>query len=291
MLAYKIAEIGFGFNTSVQITESGFYRFFRIAENEFDSLENKHIFDVDGGSAPMPELGRKIFGCSAYSVFECDGGYSKVTDRFDSREFKCICSQSKTVPGGKIFFTEDGANSPKTDAELFRIIDFVSALLMFDAVILHASVVELGGKAFIFSGKSGAGKSTQAELWKEYNGASIKNGDRVILRKTEKGWRAYGLPMSGSSDYCELFELPAAVVIFLEKGSENAVECPADFEKFMLMTSQISCGARKADEADKLIDLVSDVSRSLKIIKYRCTPTPEAAEYLKNYLRESECHE
>ena len=48
------------------------------------------------------------------------------------------------------------------------------------------------GKAIAFSGPSGVGKSTQAEIWKQCFQADILNGDRALLRKADQGWKAYG---------------------------------------------------------------------------------------------------
>ena len=42
---------------------------------------------------------------------------------------------------------------------------FYGRLLRFDGLLLHASAVEVDGKAYLFSGPCGTGKSTHTKLW------------------------------------------------------------------------------------------------------------------------------
>lgn len=66
--------------------------------------------------------------------------------------------------------------------------------LHFEAVLMHASCVFDGEKGRLFSGFSGAGKSTISKLWAEA-GNQIINDDRVIIRREETGYFVYNTPM------------------------------------------------------------------------------------------------
>ena len=60
---------------------------------------------------------------------------------------------------------------------MLRIV-FAQAVLVHDAVSLHASVVTNGGRAFLFMGKSGTGKSTHSKMWLEnVAGTELLNDD------------------------------------------------------------------------------------------------------------------
>lgn len=63
-----------------------------------------------------------------------------------------------------------------------------------DAVMMHASCAYDGFKARIFTGFSGAGKSTISKLWSTA-GNLIINDDRIIVRKRETGYFVYNTPM------------------------------------------------------------------------------------------------
>ena len=63
-----------------------------------------------------------------------------------------------------------------------------------DAVMMHASCAFDGTKARIFTGFSGAGKSTMSKIWNNA-GSLIINDDRLIIRKQEMGYMVYNTPM------------------------------------------------------------------------------------------------
>lgn len=288
MIAYKLAGIGFGFDTDEPIAPTDYYSQFRISGDELDSLKDKHIFTFGGDIDTLPDFGNMIFSSSDHSVYEYGGGYARVLNRFDAQSYKCLCFQSPDKSGGEIYFTGGGGHAKRTDAELFRIIDLSSALLFYDAFILHGSVAELDGQAYIFSGDSGVGKSTQADLWSECNGAQVLNGDRVILRRVGSEWKAFGLPMCGSSGICRVFDLPVRALVFLAHGKENKAYAPGEFNKIMLTVSQVSCGIGKREDSMKLLSLAESAAGSIKILKYACTAEKQAAVWLKEYLDDYE---
>ena len=79
----------------------------------------------------------------------------------------------------------------------FAYIGFEEIMLRYGAMILHSSFIQTRYGGILFSGSSGIGKSTQADLWREYCDAEILNGDRTIIRKKDFVWKAYGSPYAG----------------------------------------------------------------------------------------------
>lgn len=282
MYCYKIGDIGFGFDTQRDIVETNLYGSFRIDEKEFFSLKDKHLFNISEESPAEQNFGDLIFSCSEYSVYKADSGYIKVSNRYDRRKYKCICRQSGQ--GGQISFTENGVDSLRTSAEFFRIIDLVSALLFYDAFIFHSSVIHRGDKCILFSGFSGVGKSTQADLWNKHRNAEILNGDRAVVRCVDGEWYAYGVPMRGSSSFCELFTLPIEAVVFLGKSEYNKVTELTAMEKILGITSQTSCGNRKSEDSEKMLALIGDFINKNKVIKLDCTPDENAVDCLESFL-------
>jgi len=65
---------------------------------------------------------------------------------------------------------------------------------------LHAcGVVDRTGRATLFVGTSGAGKSTLCTFMKKYENLDILSDDRIIVRKREGEWWAYGTPWHGDA--------------------------------------------------------------------------------------------
>lgn len=278
MYCYEIGGVGFGFDTGRELVEIGNYGLFRIDEAGFDSLRDKHFFTFTEDEQKIN--GREIFRTGSFSVYENDSGYVRVSSRFDEFAYKIVFTEKKGESGGVISFTDNGYKNLKTTSELFRVIDTESALLYYDALMFHASFIEYGGKAILFSGAPGAGKSTQADIWHKYKNAEIVNGDRVIIRLTENGWQAYGNPASGSSDICLNRTVPLDTIVFVKQSPENKVNGLTEFDRFMRLTSQISCGIRKQTDTDKLMRLTERLASEVRVAELECTADERAADAL-----------
>lgn len=102
--------------------------------------------------------------------------------------------------------------------------------IAFDAqmFIFHCSLVEYNGQAFLFTGSSGSGKSTRADMWKKQLGAKIINGDKAGLYFENGSLMACGLPVAGSSDIFIKKSLPVKAIVVLKKAKENSTR-KADF--------------------------------------------------------------
>ncbi|MGC9150179.1 MAG: hypothetical protein ACP5F6_00240 [Microbacter sp.] len=66
--------------------------------------------------------------------------------------------------------------------------------LNLEAVLMHASCVFDGQKGRLFSGFSGAGKSTISRIFSK-SGQTVVNDDRILIRKEKGNFIAYNTPM------------------------------------------------------------------------------------------------
>ena len=66
----------------------------------------------------------------------------------------------------------------------------------YNGLMLHASAAALGGRAYLFSGPCGRGKSTHTRLWQQTFGEAVQvfNDDKPALRRLDGRWYAYGTP-------------------------------------------------------------------------------------------------
>jgi hypothetical protein len=172
----------------------------------------------------------------------------------------------------------------------FSICSFHRQLLIRNACVLHASYVDIGGEALLFSGPSGMGKSTQAALWTEYAGAQIINGDRAVLRKSEGRWTAFGYPGCGTSGICRNRTLPLRAIVILSKDPENWIEeIPASY-RIRALVSAIEQYPWDRDEFDMALDIASEIAAQVPVLKLHCTPDKDAVAVLKHYLEGNANH-
>lgn len=99
-------------------------------------------------------------------------------------------------------------------------------LYEYNGILFHSAVIVYKEKAYIFTAKSGTGKTTHIRLWKKLLGDKVKilNGDKPILREKDGQIIAYGTPWQGKENYGCNMQAPLGGVFLLNRGVENSVE-------------------------------------------------------------------
>lgn len=99
----------------------------------------------------------------------------------------------------------------------------LNRMALLHGALIHSCGINYEGKAVLFCGKSGAGKSTIADLWRAEN-ASLMNDDRIIIRPLDGKYVAAATPWHGTVDEINPVTLPIAAVFHLHQATENRVE-------------------------------------------------------------------
>lgn len=150
------------------------------------------------------------------------------------------------------------------------------------AFFLYASFIAYGGQAVIFTAPKQTGKSTQAALWERYRGAEIVNGDRVLLRKTQGIWTAYGSPYCGTSGICKNRVLPVRAVVLLSQAKENTI-CTASAKEAAAAFLE-GCTYEPQTQTEAVLDLALDVWREVPMLRLACRPEESAVICLEETL-------
>lgn len=100
---------------------------------------------------------------------------------------------------------------------------FSQAIVAHRAFLLHASVVTAAGKACLFMGKSGTGKSTHSRQWlSTFSDTSLLNDDNPVVRISDAGVvTIYGSPWSGKTPCYKNESAPAAGFVRLCQAPHN----------------------------------------------------------------------
>lgn len=164
---------------------------------------------------------------------------------------------------------------------------FYRALLDFDGMMLHASAVAVDGKAYLFSGRSGIGKSTHTGLWQQTFGEKVKlfNDDKPALRRLDGEWYAYGTPWSGKHGININMKVPVAGICFLKRGDRNTIRRLSPVEALPQVLAQT---LRKFNDAERLSLMLSHVDKLVKEVpmyELYNRPEPEAARLSYETMR------
>lgn len=110
----------------------------------------------------------------------------------------------------------------------------------YNGLMLHASAAALGGRAYLFSGPCGRGKSTHTHLWQQTFGEAVQvfNDDKPALRRLDGRWYAYGTPWCGKDGINLNQKWPLGGICFLEKSQENRIRRLSAAEALPLILAQ-----------------------------------------------------
>lgn len=109
-----------------------------------------------------------------------------------------------------------------------------------DTVLTHASSVIYKGKAYLFLGKSGTGKSTHSRMWlSALEDVVLMNDDHPVLRVGDNGEvTAYGSPWSGKTPCYKNISAPLGGIIRISRAPYNKPKRLAPIQAYAsLMTS------------------------------------------------------
>lgn len=156
-----------------------------------------------------------------------------------------------------------------------------SKLCEVNTLLIHASFVDLNGAGVIFTGPSGIGKTTQAELWEKYLGATIVNGDKVFVRAFDNGIYAYGAPWSGSSPYCLNKKSLLKGIVVLLQGDKNTIKRLDSVEATARVLPQIFMHHWDEKRVENVLATFENVLNQVPVWLLECKPDEEAVMITK----------
>ena len=111
----------------------------------------------------------------------------------------------------------------------------------FDTFLFHGSVIAVDGQAYLFTAKSGTGKSTHTRLWRQLLGdrAVMVNDDKPLLRVGEKEVTVYGTPYNGKHNLGCNMSAPLKAICIIERGEQNSIERVTKEDAYSMLLQQV----------------------------------------------------
>jgi len=155
---------------------------------------------------------------------------------------------------------------------------FYGNLLRFGGLYLHASAVALDGRAYLFSGPCGMGKSTHTRLWHQVFGekAVVFNDDKPALRRLDGQWYAYGTPWCGKDGINVNRKVPLAGICFLKQAPENAIRRLNSVEAVSRFLTQTMHRFKDGANTALLLEHLDKLVREIPMFELENRPEPGA---------------
>lgn len=172
-----------------------------------------------------------------------------------------------------------------------NVVDFLAledAILPYQAFLLHSSFISWQEKGILFTAPSGTGKSTQADLWHQYEGAEIYNGDRTIVRKIDGIYHGFGSPYAGSSGIYRNETAPVRAIVVLTQAPENHIEQLTGKNAFVPLYRETLMNTWNPAYMEKMTDLLMDAAANIPVYHLACRPDRGAVDLVKKTLFQKE---
>jgi len=145
--------------------------------------------------------------------------------------------------------------------------------------LFHASTVSYEGRAYMFLGKSGTGKSTHAGLWlKHIEGTALVNDDNPVVRVfDDAAARVYGSPWSGKTPCYRHVYYPLGGIVELSQAPYNKIVRLGGIQAYAALMPSISGKRWDAKIADGLHQTENALAMTVPMWHLACLPDEEAA--------------
>jgi len=145
-------------------------------------------------------------------------------------------------------------------------------------LLFHGSAIAVDGNGYLFTAKSGTGKSTHTRLWHQYFGerAVMVNDDKPLLEVTETGVMVHGTPWNGKHRLSSNLTVPLKAICILTRDSKNHIEKITAGEAYVMLLQQCY---RPADKQmmQRTLCLLDDLMQRVSFYRLGCNMEPEAA--------------
>ena len=139
-------------------------------------------------------------------------------------------------------------------------------------LLVHAASAVRNGRAFLFAGVSGAGKTTISRLAPP--DARLLTDEISYVRRNGTGYLAHGTPFAGElAEPGKNIKAPLAALYFLEKGPRNAVEQICQSAAAGRLLENVLFFAKDPELVQRVFESACELVRSVPV--YRLTFYPD----------------
>ena len=147
----------------------------------------------------------------------------------------------------------------------------------YDGVVFHGAAVCVDNAAYLFTARSGVGKTTHLNLWlKNIPGAFVINGDKPILRFEKDHIEVYGTPWAGKEGMQRNVSVPLKGLAILKRSRENVISKINFSTALPVLLTQVHRPENETADT-KTISFLEKLGRCVELYTLSCNMDDAAA--------------
>lgn len=162
-------------------------------------------------------------------------------------------------------------------------------MIEYNTLLFHGSAIAIDGMGYLFTAKSGTGKSTHTRLWKEYFGerAVMVNDDKPLIQVNGNGVLVHGTPWDGKHHLSRNISVPLKAICILNRGAENKI-CRITKSAAYPMLLQQTHRPMNAEKMQNVFTLLDRMCENLSLYRLECNMNPDAVTTAYNGMNMEE---
>lgn len=148
---------------------------------------------------------------------------------------------------------------------------------------LHSASILYRGRAWLFSGHSGMGKSTHTNLWKRILGTEILNGDLNLMEITDSA-AVYGTPWCGTSEIANPHTYPLGGIVLLKQAKQDICLELSEDEKALLVMQRLISPAWTKEMLAVNLAFTGKLAELVPVFRLECTKEDSAVYAVKEWI-------
>jgi len=152
-------------------------------------------------------------------------------------------------------------------------------MIQYDTFVFHGSVIAVDGQAYLFTAKSGTGKSTHTRLWRELLGdrTVMVNDDKPLLSVQKDKIIAYGTPYNGKHRLGSNIAVPLKALCILTRAEENHICHITKSQAYAMLVQQVYRPQNPVQMA-RTLQLIDQLAERVELYQLGCNMNISAAE-------------
>ena len=146
--------------------------------------------------------------------------------------------------------------------------------------MFHGSVVSVDGVGYLFTAKSGTGKSTHTRYWCEYfkDRALMINDDKPLIEIKNDCVIVYGTPWDGKHRLSNNTKVKLKSICILNRGDTNCITKVNSGDVYSVLLQQVNRPIDDIDGMHKTLNLIDKLCKRVEFYSMNCTMNIEAAK-------------
>lgn len=151
--------------------------------------------------------------------------------------------------------------------------------------LFHGALIDYQNKGILFTGKSGSGKSTHANLWKDLYRDEVRiiNGDKPLIAYSNGRFTGFGTPWNGKENIGFNDSVKIEAIVNIKQDNVNEIQKLNTSDSLNILMSQLLF-PHKENGNEILVHLIKKIFKIIPIYELRCQISEDAVIVAKNKI-------